>query len=64
LCYLGQALFSIAFFVAVGSGITPLPRWACLFNILPLAILLSVFRLPGAGNFAGAIQFLALLFLL
>ena len=63
LCYLGQALFSIAFFVAVVAGITPLPRWACLFNILPLVILLSACRLPGAGNFAGAIQFLVLVFL-
>ena len=64
LCYVGQAVFSIAFFVAVVAGWTPLPRWSCVFNVLPLAILFSVCKVPGAGNVAGAVQFLGLLFIM
>ena len=63
-CYLGFLIFGTAFFAAVVSGITPLPRWACLFNILPLMLALLPLRIGGAGNWAGAIMFLGLFFLL
>ena len=63
-CYLGFLIFGTAFFAAVVSGITPLPRWACLLNILPLMLALLPLRIGGAGNWAGAIMFLGLFFLL
>lgn len=63
-CYLGFLVFGIALFVAVVSGWTPLPRWACVFNVLPLMLALFPLRVGGAGNWAGAIMFLGLLLLL
>ena len=62
-CYLGFLVFGIALFVAVVSGWTPLPRWACVFNVLPLMLALFPLRVGGAGNWAGAIMFLGLLLL-
>ncbi len=62
-CYLGFLVFGVAFFVAVVGGMTPLPRWACVFNILPLMLALFPLRVGGAGNWAGAIMFLGLFFL-
>ena len=63
-CYLGFLIFGVTFFVAVVSGMTPLPRWACMFNILPLMMALFPLRVGGAGNWAGTIMFMGLLFLL
>ncbi len=57
-------LFGVALFVPVVSGWTPLPRWACVFNILPLMLVLMPTRVGGSGNWAGAIMFLGLIFLL
>ena len=61
-CYLGFLLFGGALFAAVVSGSTPLPRWACIFNILPLMLALFPFRIGGAGDWAGALMFLGLFF--
>lgn len=63
-CYLGFLIFGVSFFVAVVTGLTPLPRWACVFNVLPLMLALFPLRVGGAGNWAGAIMFLGLFFLL
>ena len=63
-CYLGFLIFGVAFFVAVVSGWTPLPRWACVFNVLPLMLALFPLRVGGAGNWAGAVMFLGLFLLL
>ena len=63
-CYLGFLIFGATFFVAVVAGMTPLPRWACVFNILPLMLALFPLRVGGAGNWAGAIMFAGLFFLL
>ena len=63
-CYLGFLIFGAAFFVAVVCGMTPLPRWACAFNILPLMLLLLPLRVGGSGNWAGAFMFAGLFFLL
>ncbi len=63
-CYLGFLLFGIPFFVAVVSGWTSLPAWACVFNVLPLMILLFPTRIGGSGNWAGALMFICLLFLI
>lgn len=63
-CYLGLLLFAVTFLIAVASGKTDLPRWACLFNTLPLFLVLSPTRAPAKGNIAGAVMFLGLLFLI
>ena len=63
-CYLGFLIFGVSLFVPVVSGWTPLPRWACVFNILPLMLALMPTRVGGSGNWAGAIMFLGLMFLL
>ena len=63
-CYLGFLIFSVSLFVPVVSGWTPLPRWACVFNILPLMLAWMPTRVGGSGNWAGAVMFLGLMFLL
>ena len=63
-CYFGLLIFAVSFFVAVVMGTTALPRWACVFNTLPLFLLLSPFRIVGAGNIANAIMFAGLFFLI
>jgi hypothetical protein len=63
-CYLGFLIFGVSLFVPVVSGWTPLPRWACVFNILPLMLVLMPTRVGGSGNWAGAVMFLGLMFLL
>ena len=62
-CYAGFLLFGVSLFAAVVGGWTPLPRWACAFNILPLMLVLFPLRIGGAGNWAGAIMFVGLFFL-
>ena len=61
-CYLGMIVFSVTLFVMVVTGATALPSWACIFNIFLIASVLSPFRIGGAGNWAGAVMFLGLLF--
>ena len=63
LCYVGLFVFCVTLFIAVVSGATPLPQWACVFNTLPIFIVLSPFRIVGTGNWSGAIMFLGLLLL-
>lgn len=63
-CYLGLIVFSVTLFVKVVSGATSLPSWACVCNSLLLASVLFPLRIGGAGNWAGAIMFLGLLFLI
>jgi len=64
ICYLGLFIFSVSLFTAVLTGITTLPKWACIFNTLPLFILLSLFKLAGSGNIANAVMFFALAILI
>ena len=63
-CYIGLLLFTASFFIAVVSGTTNLPQWSCVFNILPLYLVLLPFRLVGTGNLASAIMFLGLFFII
>lgn len=63
-CYAGLLLFSVAFFIAVLTGATTLPSWICIFNILPLILILTPFHFVGAGNLVSAIMFLGLFFLI
>lgn len=59
-CYTGLLIFLAAFLIAVLTGTTALPRWACVFNTLPLFLILSPFRVAGSGNIANSVMFLAL----
>ena len=63
-CYLGLIVFSITLFVMVVTGKTALPSWASIFNILVIASVLFPLRIGGAGNWAGAVMFLGLIFLI
>ena len=63
-CYMGLIVFSITLFVMVVTGATTLPSWACIFNILLIASVLFPLRIGGAGNWAGAVMFLGLIFLI
>ena len=62
-CYAGILLFSIAHFIPVVAGMTALPAWACVFNLLPLFLVQAPFNIPGAGNIAGAVMYLGLFIL-
>ena len=62
-CYGGILLFSVAHFIPVVTGMTPLPAWACVFNLLPLFLVQAPFNIPGAGNIAGAAMYLGLFIL-
>lgn len=52
--------FAVTLFVAVVSGATGLPRWACVFNAIPVFIALFPFRIVGSFNLASAGMFLGL----
>lgn len=60
-CYVGLLAFSITLFVAIVSGTTGLPRWACVFNVQILFIALFPLRIVGSFNIASAASFLGLL---
>ena len=62
-CYAGIIIFSVAHFIPVVAGMTPLPAWACVFNLLPLFLVQAPFHIPGAGNIAGAVMYLGLFIL-
>ena len=62
--YIGILAFAGALFAAVVAGVTDLPRWACLFNTVPITIALLPTKLPAKGNIAGALMFLGLLILI
>ena len=62
--YLGLLVFLICLFIAVVAGWTTIPWWACLFNTLPLMLLLLPTKLPAKGNIAGAVMFLGLALLI
>ena len=57
-CFIGAMAFAITLFVAVVCGITGLPRWACVFNVIPMFIVLLPFRVVGSFNIASAAAFL------
>ncbi len=62
-CYAGIFIFSVAHFIPVVTGTTPLPAWACVFNLLPLFLVQASFHISGAGNIAGAVMYLGLFIL-
>jgi hypothetical protein len=58
--YLGLAVFVVTLFLMVVSGKTSLPQWACVFNTLPLMVVLTPTKLPAKGNIAGAVMYMGL----
>lgn len=62
-CYLGLIVYSVALFVMVVTEATALPSWAAVFNIMLIASVLFPLRIGGAGNWAGAVMFLGMVFL-
>lgn len=62
--YLGMIVFSAAFLIAVVTGSTSLPAWACIFNLLPLAIVIMPTKLPAKANVMGAIMYAGLIVLI
>ena len=58
--YVGLLVFAGTLLVLVVLGKTSLPVWACVFNTLPLFVLLAPTKLPAKGNIAGAVMFLGL----
>ena len=59
-CYLGWGVFGIIMLIAVITGITDIPRWACIFNIVPLFLVTFPFHIGGMGNWCGATMFIGL----
>ena len=59
-CFVCLMIFAVTLFVAVVSGATGLPRWACVFNVLPMFVVILPFRLVGSFNIASAMAFLGL----
>ena len=62
--YLAMIVFAVAFFIAVVTGTTSLPAWACIFNLLPIAVIILPTKLPAKANVIGALMFLGLMFVI
>lgn len=62
--YAGLLVFLVCLLIAVVTKQTELPVWACVFNTLPLMILLIPTKFAAKGNIAGAIMFLGLTILI
>ena len=58
--YIGLIMVSVALFIAIITGCTTAPAWACVFNAVIFFLVLTPFRIVGAGNIAGALTFLGL----
>lgn len=59
-CFIGVLIYSVTLFIAIVTGTTGLPRWACVFNVITCFIVISPFRIVGSFNIAGAASFLGL----
>lgn len=64
IAYVGLLVFDIILFNFIITGNTDLPRWACVFNTIPLFLLMTPTKIPAKGNIANAIMFLGLAFLI
>ena len=63
-CYIGLITLGVILFIAVVTGSTSLPQWACIVNYIPLAMILFPFHFGGAGNWSGTAMFIGLLLLI
>ena len=59
-CFIGALMFSVTLFISIVLGLTPLPKWACIFNVVIIFILLFPFKIVGSFNLASALTFLGL----
>lgn len=64
IAYLAMLVFAVAFLLAIVTGRTAMPRWGCIFTLLPLAVVVLPTRLPAKANVIGAGMFLGMLFLM
>ena len=64
IAYVGLLVFAVIFFILVVTGRTDLPRWACIFNMLPAFLILAPTKVPAKGNIANAFMFFGLAFLI
>ena len=62
-CFTGIILVSVSLFLPVVTGMTSLPAWTCVINLLILYLVQAPFNIPGAGNIAGAVMYLGLFIL-
>lgn len=62
--YLGMLTFAISFLIPVVTSKTSLPAWACIFNLLPLAVVILPTKLPAKANVIGVLMFAGLIFLI
>lgn len=62
--YFGLFAFAMTLLVAIATGQTNLPWWACFFNTVPLFLIMLPTKIPAKGNIAGVIMFAALLIFL
>ena len=62
-CYVGFLVFGVTLFIAIVSGSTNIPSWACIFNVVPMLLLFMPLRIGGTGNWCSAVMFFALFLL-
>ena len=62
--YLGMLTFAISFLIPVVTSKPSLPAWACIFNLLPLAVVILPTKLPAKANVIGVLMFAGLIFLI
>ena len=62
--YIGLITLGVILFIAVVTGSTSLPQWACIVNYIPLAMILFPLHVGGAGNWSGTAMFIGLLLLI
>ena len=62
--YAGILIVAVVFLIAVITGKTTLPVWTCIFNLLPLAIVIMPTKIPAKANVIGVIMFAGLIFLI
>lgn len=59
-CFIGALMFSVTLFISIVLGLTPFPKWTCIFNVIIIFILLFPFKIVGSFNLASALTFLGL----
>ena len=47
---MGLLVFGVTLFIAVVSGATNLPTWACVFNVVPMFLVLMPLRILRNGS--------------
>ncbi len=61
ICGMGFTLLGIVLFIAVITGKTTLPKWACIFNMMIVYVIINFFEFPGHLSTGCIVMFTALL---